>query len=274
MYTKDEKTEKMQTVIYEILCTIDDFCNENSIKYFLSGGTCLGAIRHHGFIPWDDDGDVMMPREDYERFINEFETTSNSRFKITTLENNKDCNLPYARVWDPNTEVVHKTIKAPKIGISVDVFPIDGVSENALVRKLYFFMIKVLDRIAAESIRKEYTANHKYIILRKIVGKCAEPIGAHAFASLMNNMAKKRSFEESRYVACSLPAHYGERETIKKEQMQEPKFFDFEGRKFPVPCGYNEYLRNLYGDDYMTIPDGPSSGQHLDVWDVKFDVHG
>ena len=236
MYVKTETVEKMQSIVYEILTEIDSFCSKNGITYFLSGGTCLGAVRHHGFIPWDDDGDIMMPRDDYEKFIHSFGDATASRFKITTLDNNKKCNLPYARVWDPNTRVIHKTIEAP------------------------------------EAIRKKFTARHRFVWLRKIVGCFAKLIGSHWFASRMNSIAKRRKFNKSFYVACSLPAHYGERETIEREYMSEAKYVDFETSRFAVMTGYDRYLRNLYGDDYMKVPDGPRDGQHIDVWEVKFDV--
>ena len=273
MYVKSETVEKMQSVVYEILTEIDAFCSKNGITYFLSGGTCLGAVRHHGFIPWDDDGDIMMPREDYEKFIQSFGDGTSSRFKITTLDNNKKCNLPYARVWDPNTRVIHKTIDAPEIGVSVDVFPIDGVSKHKFLRKIYYWRLKVLDALCSEAIRKKYTSRHRHVWLRKIVGRFAKLFGAHWFASRMNNIAKRTKFSKSFYVACSLPAHYGERETIERTYMSEPVYVDFENSRFAVMSGYDKYLRNLYGADYMKIPDGPRDGQHIDVWEVEFDVN-
>ena len=272
MYKKSETVEKMQTIVYEILCEIDSFCRQNDIKYFLSGGTCLGAVRHHGFIPWDDDGDVMMPRKDYEKFISTFGTSTTSRFKILTLDNDKTCNLPYARVWDPNSRIIHKTVYTPSIGVNVDVFPIDGVSNNPVRRKLFYWKLKVLDNICSEATRKEYLPQHRFVALRKIVGRIAKLFGAHTFASMMNSLAKHFDYETSDLVACSLPVHYGERETIEKKYMSKQVYMDFEKSKFAIPSGYDQYLRNLYGDDYMRIPDASKRKQHLEVWDVVFDV--
>lgn len=271
MYEKSETVEKMQSIVYEILCEIDLFCRQNNIEYYLSGGTCLGAVRHHDFIPWDDDGDVMMPREEYEKFIKQFETKTTSRFRICTLDNDKDCNLSYARVWDPNTRVVHKTVSCPDIGVSVDVFPIDGVSDVRWRRKLFFWSLKVLDNVCSEATRRMYLPEHRFILLRKIVGRIARLFGVHFFASLMNSLAKAHDFNTSRLVACSLPAHYGERETIEKECMSSHVYMDFKDSKFPVPSGYDRYLTNLYGKDYMVVPDGPRETTHLDVWEVHFE---
>lgn len=272
MYTKSETVEKMQSVVYDILCEIDSFCKHNDIKYFLSGGTCLGAVRHQGFIPWDDDGDIMMPRDDYEKFISTFAASTSSRFKIITLDNNKECNLPYARVWDPNTRVIHKTVSCPEIGVSVDVFPIDGVSDLLWKRRIFFWALKALDNVCSEAIRRKYLPEHRFVILRKMVGRIARLFGAHFFASLMNSLAKTHNYNVSNLVACSLPAHYGERETISKKYMMNPIYINFQDSKFPVPSGYDRYLTNLYGDDYMVVPEGPKEKTHLEVWDVQFDA--
>lgn len=272
MYVQDKTVEKMQSIIYEILCEIDSYCSKEGIKYFLSGGTCLGAVRHKGFIPWDDDGDIMMPRDDYEKFIQHFGTKTTSRFRICTLDNDKKCNLPYARVWDPNTRIIHKTVYGPDMGVSVDVFPIDGVSDVLWKRKVFFGTLKVLDNVCSEATRRKYLPEHRFVVMRKIVGRIARLFGVHFFASLMNSLAKAHDYNTSRYVACSLPAHYGERETIDKIYMSDPVCMDFKDSKFSIPSGYDRYLTNLYGKDYMVVPDGPKETTHLDVWEVQFDV--
>lgn len=270
MYSDDITVKRMQSIVYEILCDIDSYCRENGIKYFLSGGTCLGAVRHHGFIPWDDDGDIMMPRDDYEKFIKGFGQSGKSKFHISTLENDKEWNLPYARVWDPDSRIIHKTIYGPPIGVSVDVFPIDGVSSDKKKRARFYRELKILDAICSEAKRRKYKAQHRFVPLRKMVGKVAKQIGAHKFASMMNELAKKTDYNTSEYVACSLPVHYGERETIAKKYMSDVVYMDFEESRFPVMSGYKRYLTNLYGKDFMKVPEAPNTGTHLEDWDIEF----
>lgn len=273
MYVKNETVKRMQSIVYEILCEIDSYCRQNGIRYFLSGGTCLGAVRHHGFIPWDDDGDIMMPRDDYEKFIKGFETANTSRFRISTPYNDKKWHLSYTRVWDPNTRIIHKTIYNPDIGVNVDIFPIDGVYTGPIRRKAYYWELKVLDAICTEAVRKQYSDRHRFVRLRKITGRIAKLFGPHIFASMMNALAKRNEYNISEYVACSLPVHYGERETIERKYMSDAVYMDFENSKFPVPSGYDKYLSNLYGADYMKVPSAPGAGTHLNEWEVVFDIH-
>ena len=274
MSETDNTVKRMQSIVYDILCEIDKYCRENNITYFLSGGTCLGAVRHHGFIPWDDDGDVMMPRDDYERFVRGFKASDSERFHISSPYNDKKWHLSYTRIWDSDSRIVHKAIYAPKIGVSVDIFPIDGISPSRTKRIVYYNVIKILDTFCAEAIRKKYLSKNRFIFPRKIVSFFAKPIGPHFFGKLMNSLSKRTDYNTSEYVACSLPAHYGERETIEKKYMCEPVDMPFEGSVFCVPSGYDRYLTNLYGKDYMKIPDPPEDGTHLDAWSVYFRKKG
>ena len=106
-----------------ILKAIDSFCKDKNITYFLSGGTLLGAARHAGYIPWDDDLDLMMPREDYDRFTNEFK---NEYLKIYSLATVSDCRFPFMKVYDKRTLVAEDSFKNEMVyGVFVDIFPLD-----------------------------------------------------------------------------------------------------------------------------------------------------
>ncbi len=267
-YPIDETVVRMQEIIYGILCEIDDVCRKNNIRYYLSGGTCLGAVRHHGFIPWDDDGDVMMPRQDYERFVSLFNGSCSQDYRLCALSLDPAWNLPYARVWFTHSRIIHQTIYDPDIGVYVDIFPIDGIPAGDLGRKRFFLHVQFLNEMCTEAKRKHYNTK------TKLIRRCAKPVaglfGARYFANRMNEYVRRFDFETSADVACSLPAHYGDREIIPRECMSSQVWMPFRGREFAVPAGYDRYLRNLYGERYMEVPKPSEIVNHQRQWEVVF----
>lgn len=263
--------KKIQNVVYGILCDIDDFCKENNITYFLSGGTCLGAVRHKGFIPWDDDADIMMPRKEYERFLNLFPKAHPEKYGVGSLKNDSEWQRQFARVWDIHTVLKHKTLNEKEMGVFVDIFPIDGLPSGKYAQKMYYANIKILNSLKNASFKTAFQEHEKFILIKKILGVIVKPFGPHFFSECMDKYAKKYEFESSKYVCVSLAAHYGERETIHRKYMSKAVRLPFEGRTFPVPVGYKKYLSNLYGN-YMEIPkDAEENGYtHLDIWQIEF----
>jgi len=271
--TSKQMLERMQEIVYGMLCDIDDFCRENHITYFLSGGTCLGAVRHHGFIPWDDDGDIMMPRREYNRFMELFPQRFKGRYGVGALSLDPKWNRQWGKVWDLNTTLRYTNFDNRDIGVFVDVYPIDGLPRTARGKKLFYLAQRTLFSIARDCMRNDFLPDLRFMPLRRIVRFFSRKIGPRFFVEGIDRIARHFDFDTSEQVACSVPVHYGARETIRRELMAQAVPMPFRDRMLPVPVGYDTYLSNLYGD-YMRIPkDAEEKGYtHLGTWEVQFDV--
>lgn len=272
---KKKTVKQMQLIVLDILCDVDKFCAKNNICWFLSGGSCLGAVRHQGFIPWDDDGDIMMPRSDYERFIKLFKADYSGKYGVGSFETDDQWHRQYARIWDLSTTLHSENLDDEEIGVFIDVFAIDGLPENKIIRSIYYKRLKVLCGLQNASIRTKYLDGEKYITIKRLASTFTRPFGARYFTGRIIKLAKKYKYDISKYVGVSTACHYGNRETMKRQDMEKETRLMFEGRLFPVPIGYEQYLSNLYGD-YMTIPkDAEEKGySHLDHWTVEFGTRG
>ena len=264
-----ELVEKIHAIAFELLCDVDDYCRANDIPYYLSGGSCLGAVRHGGFIPWDDDADIMMPRAHYERFLRGFAEAYRDKYRVGALETAADWQSPSARIWNIHTRLDRKTVHEPTTGVFIDAFPIDGLPEGKLARKLYYRRMKLYNVLRNASSRQSFYEGERFRAVKLLLGRIMRRFPARPFAVRIDAMARKFPFEGSKYVGAVMAVHYWERETIERSQMDHAVYLPFEGREFPLPNGYHQYLTNLYGD-YMRIPQGAAEKgfSHLDRWEV------
>lgn len=266
----NEKVSQMQEIVFRILCDIDDYCKRNEIRYFLSGGSCLGAVRHQGFIPWDDDADIMIPRPDFDRFIEGFGGDYSKKYGVGSLKVDSEWPMQFGRVWDLSTEAHYKNLDTKSMGVFIDVFPIDGLPEKKSKQRYLYKKLKCINVLRHASMRIGFREEEKYRVLKNILHFFCKPIGPHRFAQMMENQVVKYPFDSSKYVGVSMACHYGDKETIERENMDKSVLLQFNGREMPVPVGYHQYLSNLYGN-YMKIPkDVAERGYtHLVHWEVN-----
>ncbi len=241
---------EMKKIELDILIEIDKFCRDNNLKYYLNSGTLLGAVRHKGFIPWDDDIDITMPRVDYEKFFLLFpEKCKNPNLKIISYRDRSSI-YPFLKVVNNKTIVIEKTID-PKYqtGVWVDIFPIDGLdssdavfSFNDQIRRKYLYLAANPDYATTE-VRRYI----KKII--KLFNRNRESL--YELAERLDRKASEIPIEEGRDIGLIVWS-YSSNERM-PYQFLESTNLEFEGYFFMAPKLWDCYLKRIYGD-YMKLP--------------------
>lgn len=258
--------EELRTIQLGILDDIHAFCISHQINYSLCGGTMLGAVRHQGYIPWDDDIDLMMPRNDYERFKREYRSDQN---EIVDLSKMEVCEEQFIKVSRKGTCMEDVIFRRRLSGVNIDIFPIDGMPENyePYVERLLAIHQKV---VKVNPYYKAATCHKLYWTLRY---KLKTMFQRDRYRTLQ----LKQDLEESALV--NLPENsplstviYGD---FKIFPFASGMFFDlkdilFEGKEYRCIKDTDLYLRTVYGD-YMQLPplDKRTSHHHYDAYFVS-----
>lgn len=244
---KLSRKELIQTNV-DIIKDIHIFCQKNEICYSLGYGTLLGAVRHKGFIPWDDDADIIMPRPDYDRFI---ELYKSDKYTLLSCKRN-DYYLPFARVSDETTYKEETTTTWKATGVAVDIYPIDGKNyygDNSLEAQIALY--KTLIRIKGTIAWKHDRGLVKNVIM--IILKLAiKPLGLSLLCKKFDKIARKYSYNSSEYVG-SYMSPYGRRDMFAKTCFDSYVYLQFESEHFMCISTFDKYLSNIYGD-YMILP--------------------
>lgn len=247
--------EEIKKIGLEILINVTDFCEKNSILYFLSCGTLLGCIRHKGFIPWDDDVDIMMPRPDYNKFLELYKDEKYGLLKPS------DGRYYYAKVYDKNTIKIEKMIDYKKydyLGVDIDIFPLDGIVNDQ----------KEIDRIMNKSKKLELLLrlSNQPIFYRKNPIKCVNRIlpriiGSKNLVKMIEKNAQTYRYEDSDYVTRIRNTPNGFAGALLKDKYIPPIKKEFEGHMFNVPNDYDLWLTTFFGD-YMSLPPEEKRNSH------------
>lgn len=236
----------MRIIQLDIMDKIDDVCRKNGLSYSLGGGTLLGAVRHKGYIPWDDDIDIMMPRSDYEMFLNIFE----GLFPHLVLQHYKNDDTYYflfAKVYDNRTCLIEENTVG---GVYVDVFPIDGLPhEDRLsdyIHKLYATKEDLIKSTKFYKFKKGHLMRLKYFIKQLFYPSRSKII------ERLDKQFYSYPFESSEY-AGAITGIYFEKEHMPASTFKDYIELDFEGHKYMAIKDYDAYLTKHYGD-YMQLP--------------------
>lgn len=251
--------KKLHSEILMIMDFVDDVCKKNEIKYYLVGGSLLGAVRHNGFIPWDDDLDIAMPRSDAERFIDVMNTQyTNCDYRVGSKYTDESYQFGFIKVFKKNT--VFKEYENSEWPIFLDIFVLDetdGYSEK-------------LNSQYENYKRLEAMRNRKYndtdISLKTFISKLIAPKDYKDVLkrSLAKDMGKDKPYYTNFF------SQYGfKRQTMPKQWYGEGVEVEFEGRKYTAPAEYKEFLNQLYGPNYMDIPPVEKRRTHYPLY-VKF----
>ena len=246
---------QIKNIQLEILKTLTDYCDKNNLICYLSGGTMLGAIRHKGFIPWDDDIDLNMPRPDFEKLISLRNAEDfPEHLKLLDCYNSKDYIYPFVKIIDDRTYINEdEDYNDRTSGIWLDIFPMDSCPEDDdEYKKLCKKMIFLKHCIYLSSIKFFKGVNIFKAIVKIPFQLISKIIGGNRIANYINRIAKQYKYGNTKYTGCLIWG-YGTRERFLSAGYEKPVKAEFEGYEFDIPSNYDVYLRALFGD-YMTLP--------------------
>lgn len=240
--------EELKQIQLDILLDVADFCEKNGICYFLAAGTLLGAVRHKGYIPWDDDIDISMPRPDYERFKKEYNSPG-KRYYFLDSTIDKDYPYTFGKVCDNDTLLIENFYK---LGVYIDIFQIDGLPDDKGISDNHCNKIKRHRNYLALKSTKWRKGRSLYKNLFLIVSKV--PLLFANYRLLLSRTC--RLMAKYDYGLSSFAANLnfgGPSRRIEREVFDDIVKVSFENHQLNAPIGYEKWLINLFGD-YMTLP--------------------
>lgn len=256
MKKKQITLDEMKEIELNILDKVDKICKENNLVYSLMDGSLIGAVRHNGIIPWDDDIDIMMPRPDYERLKEIMTQNPISNLLYMSSETQNDYIYPFAKVVDTRTTVKeYKTIEIENYGVYLDIFPVDAVYNNKIRRFFQMRIMKFLRKCLETSFHENAVSKNKIKrLLKRIMTFFTKLVGYKKWLKVINRNCLKRNYKENNYVTilystiCTKANKY-----YTKEMFEKITDVKFENRDIKIIKDYDKYLMDLFGN-YMKLP--------------------
>jgi len=247
------KLEQLKIIQLDILDAIHMFCQSNNIRYSIACGTLLGAIRHKGYIPWDDDVDIYLLRKDYNQLMTNFPDTYQKVYKIASFERKDKWDKAYAKAYNSKTNIIENAHYKHIIGVSIDIYPIDDVPDNEDEWNRYNLKRRFFQRCYQAKLMR-FSSNRTLgkNMLLFLVKAILSPFSLRKIALFLNNFAQK--FNGKGYnnvfesVQGMLQKHY-----FPKTLFEDIIEVNFEDRVYHCFANYHEYLKNAYGE-YMKLP--------------------
>ena len=257
---ENNSNKKVQELTLNTLSVLIDFCEQNELRYYVTGGALIGVLRHKGFIPWDDDIDLGLPRKDFERLHELLKTKMPSGFGICNRFNNNDWHFAMSQFVDLNSEIeINIAEKTRKSYIWIDVFPIDGLPDGSVARWfrvkniLFHRYIVQLAYISTQvDIHKKRPLIEKIILCFFKIIPLGKLFDTNKIIDNMEKILRKNDFYNSNWCGNML-GRYREREVVPSAWFGTPKKGEFEGMLVNIPEKSHEILQALYGE-YMKLP--------------------
>lgn len=250
---------ELHSILLDIAKEFHRICVKHDIPYYMVAGTMLGAVRHKGFIPWDDDMDFGVPREHYERLKSVFQKELSEKYNVFTMDNSESLLINILKISDMRTEIfeIYKENLTERIGVNIDIFPLDSVDKKTCKRKTIQLLLRLQGYI--------FLSIKSRTFIKKIIAlslKILRPFLSRN--TIINYIEKHLIGKEGRYIT-NIYGAYGARETMAEDVVGNPVLYEFEDTSFYGVANPSAYLSLLYGD-YMELP--PESKRHLHIKDV------
>ncbi len=268
--SKRELTMKeTQEISLEILKIVADICEEQDFRYFLIYGTLIGAIRHHDYIPWDDDVDIMMPRPDYDRFL-AYMSEHIKEYPHLRIFNHDVCReYPYmiTRVSDQRYKIIMENEKEYGMGVFIDIYPYDGLGQTKKEAVRYGLRGDHLSSLCYQATRDHFAMETTTSLLRKVIKYpvylFSRAVGKERFQKKLESLARVKEYDSSKFVGCVIWLSWGEKDIYLRKWFKEYIMMPFGKYEFRVPKEYDRILRHIYGDYMQLPPEKDRIGHHF-----------
>ncbi len=259
MEREELTVNEMQAVSLEILRTIADICEVQGFRYMLFYGTLIGAVRHHEYIPWDDDVDIMMPRPDYDKLLRYLKIYI-KEYPYLKVFNREECKeYPYmiTRISDDRYVIEMENEKPYGMGVFIDIYPFDGLGQTKKEAVSYGLKGDYLSSLCYQATREHFAMETTTSLFRKIVKYpvflVSKVIGKDFFQDKLEKLARMKDYDSSEYVGCVIWLSGGEKDIFLRQWFDETIKMSFDKYEFRVPRKYDDVLKHVYGD-YMQLP--------------------
>ena len=274
----DSESKNIKLLHNVCLGIIEEFvkiCDEEKLTYYLSGGTLLGAVRHKGFIPWDDDADFSMPRDDYEKFLKIAPRKLSGKYKLINFKTDENYQYYITRIQDIETSLIETRINNDNkfTHASIDIFPLDGTPNNRFLRKIYFLKVMIHRAMMSLSYKDSIDPDRKRSLKEKILLNTMLILPTNILFNgnkekyKIDKMMRKYKINESENIGCLMGA-YRTNQIVPKRFFGTGRYYEFENLYLRGPELYDDYLKQMYGD-YMKIPSKDNIKIHYKIVEIN-----